>query len=373
MPNYTTQSQATMASTPDTLGIGARLGSAMGGLGSGIKREYDIAEAEKNRQKAADLIAEYGNPKSSIFDGLIGSQRTTKLVSLLQPLDPAQASRYEVRASEERSKDFGGDNEEDLPTGENNGTIEGVKKAIADIKNRLKESDDVSNDNTLPKSVNDNIAGSNDIEDIAGINNSDAVATEGSIGDTGHDGAEGVAGIPDETSNIVNDKSPIVKAPVITPTLDQQYGINTQLPYAKAPFASLPDVKPSLMKENGVPFNMEAKPTLLQQMGGTYGTGEEAPTLASTYGISSPNDYAKAPFIQPKVTAPTLATDTDIYGNGTLSGHPLTRKQLFDTSATMKLTPQQIASKKAQEQMLGYNGATLRGYAPNNEAENYGY
>lgn len=107
-PNYsTTSSYQPQTQIPDALTEGSRFGQAAGNIIGGFSRAYDNQKAEQNRNKAAQLIAEYNDPESKIFTGLVGSLRTLRLSQLLLPLDPALSARYETRAAEERTRDYG--------------------------------------------------------------------------------------------------------------------------------------------------------------------------------------------------------------------------------------------------------------------------
>lgn len=147
MPNYTTKPNLSSYLPQDPFEVGAQYGKAIGGLAGGlqsiagdVKREgLPFGMMEGTKAKASNLIAEYGNPQSDIFKGLVGSQRTNKLVSLLQPLDPAMANRYETRAGEERSRDYGMTNETTEDDGNLDAEIAKTEKAIEAIKGQLVE------------------------------------------------------------------------------------------------------------------------------------------------------------------------------------------------------------------------------------------
>lgn len=145
MPNYTTRPNLSSYLPQDPFEVGAQYGKAIGGVAGGlqsiasdVKREgLPFGLMEGTKAKASNLIAEYGDPQSDIFKGLVGSQRTNKLVSLLQPLDPAMANRYETRAGEERSRDYGMTNETIEDDGDLDAEIARTEKAIEAIKSQL--------------------------------------------------------------------------------------------------------------------------------------------------------------------------------------------------------------------------------------------
>jgi len=148
MPNYSTTSNAQYGIPQDPITLGARYGQAVGGVAGGIQSLVNEAKAEGlpfglmegTKAKASKLIAEYGDPSSETFKGLTGSQRTTRLVSLLQPLDPAMAMRYETRASEQRARDYGGRMTTDKTpedTSDTEGELANVEKRISEITSIL--------------------------------------------------------------------------------------------------------------------------------------------------------------------------------------------------------------------------------------------
>jgi hypothetical protein len=145
MPNYTTKPNLSSYLPQDPFEVGAQYGKAIGNVAGGlhsiagdVKREgLPFGMMEGTKAKSSSLIAEYGDPQSDIFKGLVGSQRTNKLVSLLQPLDPAMASRYETRAGEERNRDYGMTSETTEDDGNLEAEIAKTEKAIEAIKVQL--------------------------------------------------------------------------------------------------------------------------------------------------------------------------------------------------------------------------------------------
>ena len=335
MPEYRVNYSQQPSVAPDPMATGAQWGKAVGGIARGAQSIADEAKREGlpfglmegTKAKADKLIADYGNPDSETFAGLTGSQRTTKLVSLLQPLDSEMAKRYETRANEERTKDFGGQKAK-VPTAEPTGNLDAdiasTKKAIEDIKDQLRGAETAT-------------------EDKGGAPGTAPAGTE-----------QDAQTVPDH--NIVGDKpgtpAPEVgaKAPVSEGDGLQTYApLDQRLPLAKFTAGQPTPPKPE---------------TLLESMGGTYGTGTETPlTLAAAYGTQGLPGYGQAPFTAPSAPRPKPLTLSDIYGNGTLSGRDLTKADMLDTRAALAMTPSQIE----QQKMQGYKpGDTLHGYLPAN-------
>ena len=351
MPEYRVNYSQQPSAAPDPMATGAQWGKAIGGIARGAQSIADEAKREGlpfglmegTKAKADKLIADYGNPDSEIFAGLTGSQRTTKLVSLLQPLDSEMAKRYETRADEERTKDFGGSKAK-VPTAEPTGNLDAdiasTKKAIEDIKDQLRGAETATEDKggapgTAPAGTEQGA------QTEYGKSTTDAAPEEG-------------ARTPDQNS--VGNK-PGTPAPEVGAKAPVSEGDGLQT------YAPLDQLRPLAKFTAGQPTPPKPE-TLLESMGGTYGTGTETPlTLAAAYGTQGLPGYGQAPFIAPSAPRPKPLTLSDIYGNGTLSGRDLTKADMFDTRAALAMTPSQIE----QQKMQGYKpGDTLHGYLPAN-------
>ena len=262
---------------------------------------------------------------------------------------PEMAKRYEVRANEERMKDYGGEAAKvptAEPTGDLDADITATKKAIADIKGQLE--------------------GDPSTEEAGKAAGTPTTAVEGATTET-----ETPAPDQDPTNYEHSDgRIPLAGAS------ENKLGTSTPVPQLPAPvkegdglqtYAPLDQRRPLAKFTPGQPTPPKPK-TLLEYMGGTYGTGTEAPpTLATTYGTQGLPGYGQAPFIAPSAPQPKLVTQSDIYGNGTLGGRDLSKAGLFDTRAALAMTPSQIKSQVESQKMQGYRpGDTLHGYLPSN-------
>lgn len=396
MPNYSTTSQIPYAPPVDPGAVGGKIGSSIGAIGAGIGREVDRIKAEGlpfglmegTKAKADKLIAEYGDPRSATFKGLTGSQRTTKLVALLQPLDPAMAGRYETRAAEERRRDFGGtDEEEELPgsTGDDEADLKKINEAIEKTQ----------------KSIEGLKQGSA-VEAPAGAGAQGATQSPPAVVATETPPSSSAQAQPQNTLQalgITNPTEALARPSTAAPSanaasLANTYGLNSPLPHFKGPFASPEVENPDLVTvPGGFPYSMGTKePTLLESMGGTYGdSGEtEARIGAPAYGTTTrtganrsasgapqanPNatgtlrqqyePYGAAPFLSRSAPTPELQTEADLYGDQGLGGRggyfPATKKQLFDTAPTLRAPAPQTPAQK----MEGYTPAErLHGYLP---------
>lgn len=353
MPEYRVNYSQQPSAAPDPMATGAQWGKAIGGIARGAQSIADEAKREGlpfglmegTKAKADKLIADYGNPDSETFAGLTGSQRTTKLVSLLQPLDSEMAKRYETRANEERTKDFGGQKAK-VPTAEPTGNLDAdiasTKKAIEDIKGQL-EGAETTTENKGGAPGTTPAAAEQGTQSEYGKSTTDAALEEGEY-----------APAPDK--NIVGNETgtPVPEAPAKAPVREGD-GLQT--------YAPLDQRRPLAKFTAGQPTPPKPK-TLLESMGGTYGTGTETPpTLAATYGTQGLPGYGQAPFMTPSAPQPKLVSQSDIYGNGTLGGRDLTKADMFDTRSALAMTPSQIE----QQKMVGYKpGDTLHGYLPSN-------
>ena len=351
MPEYRVNYSQQPSAAPDPMATGAQWGKAIGGIARGAQSIADEAKREGlpfglmegTKAKADKLIADYGNPDSETFAGLTGSQRTTKLVSLLQPLDSEMAKRYETRANEERTKDFGGQKAK-VPTAEPTGNLDAdiatTKKAIEVIKGQLKGAETTT-------------------EDKGGAPGTTLAAPkQGTQTEYGRPPTDATLGdyAPDPGNTIVGN-NPGTPAPEVGAKAPVKEGDGLQT------YAPLDQRRPLAEFTAGQPTPPKPE-TLLESMGGTYGTGTETPlTLAATYGTQGLPGYGQAPFIAPSAPQPKLVTQSDIYGNGTLGGRDLTKADMFDTRAALAMTPSQIE----QQKMQGYKpGDTLHGYLPAN-------
>lgn len=89
-------SMPTQSDTRNASQIGADIGRGFGAAAN-------FVVGARGESKANDLIAAYNNASdTTIFGGLKGSARTSKLASLLQPYDAEAAAKYSAQAENEK-------------------------------------------------------------------------------------------------------------------------------------------------------------------------------------------------------------------------------------------------------------------------------